>query len=148
MKIIFSLRKGTTRLYESRERATQKYHTMNRRVLLHDCPILDRSPSRGALRFKVGEDSGGGFLQRPRKISTTECFRRLLGRSDSGENVRTDGPVCIGSRLIGDIRRAGGFQEGVVILDRERMQPLMAYFQNCSILNGRESVDGVFSRII
>jgi hypothetical protein len=36
------------------------YHTMNRRVLFHDCPILDRSPSRGALRFKVVEDSGGG----------------------------------------------------------------------------------------
>jgi hypothetical protein len=28
-------------------------------VLFDDCPILDRSPSRGALRFKVGEDSGG-----------------------------------------------------------------------------------------
>ena len=39
----------------------QEYHPMNRRVLFHDCPILDRSPSRGALRFKVGEDSGGGF---------------------------------------------------------------------------------------
>lgn len=41
-----------------------KARSMNRRicrmVLFHDCPILDRSPSRGTLRFKVGEDSGGG----------------------------------------------------------------------------------------
>ena len=36
--------------------------------------------------------------------------------------------------------------EGVVNFDRERNQPRAAYFLNCSILDGRASVDGVFSK--
>jgi hypothetical protein len=51
----------------------QMYATMNRRilrmVLFHECPILDRNPSRGALTIQIGGGFGRRVPATPRKLS-------------------------------------------------------------------------------